>query len=1737
METDGSEYVGQSNNSIEGSQSAVNNLIIDYYKKFGRKRDLEQFFSLSTAQSDIRDPTSLFWRKMKSQADSSDSGEKKSESSAELCRISIKCSIPEPSTSKNDYKNFKSDSESPPIIKDEAAPDVSRLSDNESIKSEDMYSHKCKYLAVDGTLDTSINKPHSPTSSVTSQRKLEWDSLADVGYANASDRKNSASSLSTIERMALQQQYSNNDTKQDSDLGMPTAQSTPLDVNDNKAKNKKGFAKKTTKIYNRDIDSVNLNISQNSDNNRQPINVNLTKHISFNVEKDGGISIENVSKNVTLSPEKVSVETEVTPQATIDKKIQTTLNKNKQKSSSSSDFKEQHAKTIPVLISLNTLKKKTRKKKVMRIKRQQRRKSLATERKYVPLEKNTEQLSEADSFEYMPGHIYNQNQMNELNKNNNDYGNKSSLESSAGLTTDSSKTIKYSFTKDLETGIDILKKALEHRFEDSTLKKKLIKEVVQRLIKTKYKDDDSSAEFLSGLSFDSKKIDLHDLIHTTSSTSDANNTATKSKSTKPKKSILRMDKFNASAIASTSQSVPNLPVLSKIETPIACTKKAVDLSNTDSEISNKNKNLSNNGIDKTSSEVLYKKYLDALKREENYKKHLKDKEIFLKQKLVSSDLAFNVVTQAERRKNNLKDLMNDLVRNNYDDGSGDASKLEGGSNSNMNLDNYNSLRKQRSHSVFTLSSGNSDNYTKRSNENKKSQNKVDSAKDCYHRAERHYCCCPYHTSHSRIGVLDSAVQVNIKSKDDICPDTKATQSSPQEYKEISEKLCQHKCDKCKRPQTKTHIVSDCANDDIKYFCVCTGDEGTQKVPENILIYKCSRLTNKYLNLGDNVTPKVSNTVSEQFSSNSTSPRQKISTFNSEDCEKKCLIIKDNISLNNQTSKSSQTNLNLPIKLRSKSSEQSLDSTSTGEKYGNKKLDNIQTTIDPLNGRTNKYIHEATRCIQTEISIDPKISDPSLSDINIINDKNCVELISEKFKEVSQSSSIQKQTEFKSGSSSAESNAIYEKESSKCVCVNVKEQSTNTVEKYDKEIQSSVDINNVIPVHMDKQSSNNFTIPIQGTNMTLKVSLGSGKDDNLFTKDTTQNDLKYNTKFVCTGTETDKNNIVENYTSLQEECSKGVQSCNANIFDEFYEQTKIDTECCENKISVCENIATNTQEHTTFPKPCSVNTCPTDCCKYNTFPTNDKRNIQKPLLRSNTDTGKMEKCCHVTFTPINNQVIKDAEIQPNIAPISQMQSKSISTMDCRDKAQVICSEKNSLKSIDTKKSKSSSETEEGIPLKSSNSDTDNDTKSSTSKDPILDIIQDITRRYSKKDIEKTKRKKCFREIITFLNYLLDTDETTDQDGNKTSSSSACDSNNKFLAKESYKLSPRKTFVDKGVQLSTEKSKCYKSCTTSSDSPISTELPSTSSDSVTCKILNKIKKECEKYHQKRCKSHGKEKKCEASSSTSINCDQCRRVHHCSCKGHKCKNHKARKSGEKKKKCVAYNLIIQTSDSVVSEEVTCDNKRHKLQNIIVKVPSKRKVENLLFKEVATKIEKDMLHCSPRSKNYRSRSLPNDSEISSTDEFLRKTNAYTVREYLERNRPDFVEKCSKRQHCLKLINETRASERSAKRQLLSLQLDRAQALSGLNETELKNFAKLLGHELRRKKVAPKFISEREMKKHSEKIYKSLPEVVHKKEEIRKENIKKTNLLMANIFKKNLQKKTLQGAVNLSNYSTVIKI
>ncbi|KAL0867838.1 hypothetical protein ABMA27_008538 [Loxostege sticticalis] len=1711
---------------VDEASAVVNSVILDYYKKFGRKRDLEQYFSLSTAETEVRDVSSLFWRRMKSQTDS-DSGDRKSESSTELCRISIKCSMPDPCSSQDENTKTKSDSESPPIIVEEL---TSRHSDEESANeyNDDNQSQK----SIDATLDTSMNKPLSPTSSVTSQRKLEWDSLADVGYGNESDRKTSASSLSTLERLALKQQYSNNDSKENNELGAPTAHSTPVDVNENKTKGKKGGLRKTTKIYKRDVDVVEVSVPQGSEMSpSQPINVNLTKHISFNMEKDGGISLDSIKKDLNITPENRPHSTEEIPHDKMDKEIQTTLNKNKEQPSPGHDQPPQiYCQKVPVLISLNTLRKKFRKKKLKVARRKLRsKKKPPSDKENIPQEKSMEQVSAAESFEYMPGHVYNQNQMNQeqLRSRNNVTANKSSAESSGAVTTtESSKDSKHSFTKDLEKSIDLLKAALRKKHDDSELKNKLVKEVVQRLLKSKYRDDESTTDFLSGLSFSSKKMGLGESQFTTS-TSDSNNTDANPKS-RPKKSILRLDKFNANVLASTSQSAPNLPAVSKSEKPVVPNPLKPNTL-TESDMSSGGKHSSDTAFAKTSSEELYQKYLEALRREQAYKKHLKDKENFLKQKLVCSDMAFKLPQHDIKVNNRLKDLIKDLTRNNYDDGSGDASKLEGGSNSNYDIQRPNSVTKQRSHSVFTLSSGNSDDNRK-ANLKKQLQNEMREAK-AENNGDNHQCCCTRQFAAPKVEAIDSSVQVNIKNN--------SNEGSVEKQKQKSTKCGSYGCNR-NSPRDIAHVVSDDAGD-IKYVCVCNNKHISQEeIPENMLIYKCSRLTTKGVQL-ETVSSKISNTVGvqcmgdslcrsnknedAQLSQPSTSKRRHEAP-NEEFLKLLSSSSSENIAELERMSKASQTNLAINLLQRKPSVHSVTSSSSVGKKYRESSPKSINACCNDLQNKI--IVHEATRSIQTEISINPRIPDPSLSDLHIINDDDCVKLINERFREASKKSS---ESDIKCPNNENNKKYIASDDSAKThhKCVRVEDLKSNCSSprstcpsKVNKEIQSDVEPNNneVQPQMMsntDDIATDNFTIPIQGTNMTLMVKIGS--------KTTKTRDNKKSEEFVTQCVGTNKTDTSEKATNLREECSKGVQSQKIDVFssiDKDFKQSPREPGGFEKPAVEPKKYPTKEEIMEMFNKCCLVNTCIDDNTVRHTYP----RDVQvnpKPFVRSNTDTGRFVTGACVQTDSIDKM---DAVTQQD-PPVGVCQKliETDSEAKSSKSSKSGCCKEPKCSSSESQSRKSSSEGE---------------------KDPILDIIKDITKRYSKQDLARSKKKKCFKEIVTVLNYLLDTDDGTDQDQLKISDSCCTrdtDSDKTKKPKEKAtcskvcgsQTSPPK--VDKAVQLSPNPS-CKKQCTESSEIQASTDFPETSTDSATCKVLNKIKRECEKYHQKRCKSHAS-KKCDPSSSTSVNCEQCKRVHHCPCRGHRC--HKSKSSGEKsKKKCVAYNLIIQTSDSMISEETSVDKCCNPLQDIVVKVPPKKKhLEKVPFKEVSAKIEKNMPRCSPRAnaRTHRSRSLPNDSEISSVDGCAKTNRGYTVRDYLEQNRPDFMEKTSNRQQCLKIIRDKRANERATHRQLLSVQLDREPDVNSLSETDLQRLAYDLGVQLRRKKLAPKFISEREMKKHSEMIYKSLPEVVQKKEEIKKENIKKTNLLMANMFKKNLQKKTLRGSVNLSNYSTVIKI
>lgn len=1763
-----------------------------------------------------------------------------------------------------------------------------------------------------------MNKPLSPSSSITSQRKLEWDSLADVGYANESDRKTSASSLSTLERLALIQQYSNNDN-QSSNIGAPTSHSTPLDENETKSKTKKGFGKKTTKIYKKDIDLVEVNVPQSSDNPTQSINVNLTKHISFNVEKDGKITVEDVQKNVSVSPEKVMKEDDQ-PKAVTDKEIQTSTSLLRMKDVSIapegdvSTVQDKPKPTenpnikIPVMISLNTLRKKTRRKRMRMARRKLKAKKKSKE---IVQEKSVEQLSEAESFEYMPGHIYNQNQLQAKEKRpSNAAGNKSSLESSGVLTTDSSKGSAHSFTKDLEKSIELLRNALRDRCDDSNLRRQLIKQICERLIKSKYRDDDSTSDFLSGFTFRSKKTLERNL--TTTSTSDANDSG--DKLSKPKKSILRNEKFNAGAIASTSQSAPNLPMAIDSDKPVSSKlPTALLTSNTDSELSSKEKTSSDNVFAKTSSEELYQKYLAALRREQAYKRHLKDKEMFLKQKLVNSDGAFNVTPRDAKVNNRLQDLIKDLTRNNYDDGSGDASKLEGGPNSNIDFDRFLPIQTQRSHSVFTLSSGNSDYQNKKCNLKKRLQcslkdmTKPGTSKD-------HYCCCPHHSN--RFGVTDSSVQVNIKVPCEGDPANERPRSrnnSPKRCTNISPRTCIRRNSPRRSPRRDTSPQKN------KFVCIC--NTKASKDTDDLILYKCGNSMNK----GDSCSLQSTTSSYSKNENHPTTSKDGGSNKPKEKIKPDCQNVK-------KSSKSSQTNLLLKM-LCPQSSDRNVNGPGSNDRkyaHSNKYSDELKSSP------TYTMIYESSRCIQTEISINPRISDPTLSDINIVNDSSCANLIRESCRPAPKQSLMEfcnsefmNQATFSGTSKSTKSSGTSK---------NVEEIKDELGEVCDLESEKNCKPNEntpqCTPIQTNVEDYDDISIPIQGTNMTLLVSFNSlerqtcvmpvtqnafvntdeinkeqgtslteecSKEaqcngivvlrntnnckNNQTTQDDTINPVKRvpisvsknldranakvdifkdkcsnpnsirsvskcvcgcgvegcnnqclqskkkktasivildstrqcacgceqpNCNSECFQSNSDVTNACKNLTEYvrkcsikcHESCSKllqtkdecscgcGREGCNGQCFKTKTKiinqpvkpnKTKCDCGCskikeeCGNKCIENKNQQTDTkckpepkpecscgcghegcndqcfktinkinnqpvkpnkeqcdcgcsknkkecgnkcigninQQNYTKSKPkpkpqcscgCDREGCKDQCFKTMNIPSN--KPVKPKTKKCNCGCSKMkEECGNKCIETKNQQCDTKSKPEPkpqcpngcgnegcndqclNTTNIANTQPVEPNTekYDCKcpkyiDECGKKCIESKVLETgniqcsaLKTPSSSSgssckkeigiqkdfSSETKQSsrgdrvilynmpsvkpnclepkctsdsadnlkrscksnVNILRSGSDTDQDTN-----DPILDMIQNITNRYSKTDLEKNKRKKCFKEIMNVLKYLVETEDCSEQNKDSNpceSSTSPVETEVKesqetvSCAKKSEESLPciqPKKFVDKGIQLCTKKSKRH--CTESSDM-CSTDFPGTSSDSATCKVLNKIKKECEKYHQKRCKCQGK--KCDGSSSTSVNCDQCRRMHYCNCRIHKCKSKRCIHQSHKKP--FAYNLIIQTSDSIMSEETPCQSRQ--LKNIVVKVPPKKKVcKHIPFKELEAKIESRNCQSNrPEPKCCRSKSLPNESEISSLEEILRKTQACTVREYLEKNRPDFVENCSQRQNCLKICNATR--------------------------------------------------------------------------------------------------------------------
>lgn len=1574
--------------------AAFNSTILNYYRKFGKKRGLERFFVSDTG---------LFWKGMEKQNDSSDSSDKKTESPTEICRISIKCSIPDesaqPELKPPNIPMQVTDRQSPPIVTDEMPGNISRQSEAESELNTSQKS-------IDPNLDVSSNKPLSPTGSITYHRKLEWDSLADVGYDNESHRKNSASGLSTLEKLALKQQYSNND-KYESTLGLPTAESTPLDENkDIRSKLKSSKNGKSTKIHKKDVVRVNVPHSDNV----QSVNFNLTKHISVNVDKDSGA----VTTNISQSPDKVSVETEITPKLLFDKEIQTTLLKDtskQDKPTPSSSFNQ----PAPVVIHLNSLRRhlKTKKIRTARSIRRKRRINNKKKQNLISQDKTGEQVSEAESFEYMPGHIYNQNQHERSDdKNRSVAGNKSSLESSGVLTTESSKTSVKSFTKDLEKGVELLNNIIQQHQDNSKLKKKLVRDIVSKLINTKYRGDDSE-EFKSGLLFSSTTLGLGTgdyKTSTTTSTSDGNTS-----NPRPRKSILRTDKFDSTAVTSTAQSVPNLAIASTSEVNVSYKPES---SGTDG--SSKGRNSSES---LTTSEELYLKYLEVRRKEQLYKKYLIEKEMFLKKKLVGSE---GQSLKPSVQNNKINDLMRDLTKNNYD--CGDAKNLK-----DKNLQNEDYVRQTRSHSVFTLSSGNS-NKKPNSDDNKqdmrlKLQREIE--KDPVAGTSRNINSCSCQCHSIKIDVTDSAVQVNELHPRDVPRQQEATNIGDTKLKKISGEL-----------------LTNTLTGELKYVCFCANGCGRDhEVPDNFLIYKCSRL-------------------SDQATQNDF---------------KKCNRERETVQ-----GKPSVTSISSVI---------------------SKEVE-VQAEVGSINfGRENEI--NICACVQTDIYCNPKLSDPSLSDLNNIN-----EAFSSKATQTPLRSDNNKTPE-----SPEEVMPRY------CNC-----KENVMKDKFTRDFVCQTDNTQNIANLPD-----HYTIPLAGTNIELTVDMkdAAKKSGNIQVKPIASQSLnaesakENNVKKVTSNKlhsgilrirSSSSDNIIDR---KERSCSEEAKSYSTTttprthaLKTQVQKQKEGSAKCCSN-VKSCENKqqkkADNPDKEISSVIKVSLRTKSPNRedirrPNYYTYPTQTAK-TNKPFTRRNTDSNvTIAYNCNCEDPDCGNESTNSQHTLKEVGKPCKS-SASSSRKSCTDE------------SITPEKQTDSSQRRKDGSDKSKSS-----SRSGTYGDPIMDMIKDITRRYSKRDAVKNNKKKCFKEVMTLLNYLVDTDDSGDIQPLKTEEScnSSCNSSRK-KRDSTTNCSPIR-LVDKGVQPTPKKSERVGE---SSDVCCS-DAPRTSTNSQASKLLNKIQRQCERYTQRRSKSSQREKVLESTTSTSESYAKCNKEQYCNCSSqacmlqkeshsckvpHKCKNVRPKLATDKEKnKCVAYNLIIQTSDGLPSDEKTPDKNRPPLRNIVVKVPSKRKTDASIKPNFNTDYKDKYTSVNKPFRTTRSRSLPGESDISSNDDAFKRTREFTVRHYLEKNRPDFVERTARRQDCLKIINEARSDEY---RKLLSLRLARQPDVNEVSVTDLRELASALGIHLKNKIPAPKFISEKEMKKHSEKIYKNLPEVVRKKEELKKERIKKTNLIMASLFKK----------------------
>lgn len=389
----------------------------------------------------------------------------------------------------------------------------------------------------------------SPTSSVASNKRLEWDSLADIGYRNPDDI-DAKKPLSTLERIALQQghktrygepkeaspenvrmqsEVSRKDVKVRKFIGKPTAESTPLVLKTDESKQNLEYISNIKSMEEKLVEPL-------PDNNDRKI---LKQHKSLN-----DIDLKSLTTKKA------------------DKYIQTTLTRNTDKSSihknlnkvSDEDDSENFSKESKENVR-GTPVKVTSKSKMLK-KRMARRKLISiqtslTDEDSSPGKPNenilevlkndnrfnisqsslgsnihtTSQVNEnmitiADSFEYVSRMPY-----DDKSNKNSDYDNTSSVTKSetaqsikSKIRKESSSSNNYMTTgtstnlssnkndplfddvklstlnNDIKTGIRLLNCMMYSKKGNVELKKKMVKRIVKRLLEVNYGDDTATSD-------------------------------------------------------------------------------------------------------------------------------------------------------------------------------------------------------------------------------------------------------------------------------------------------------------------------------------------------------------------------------------------------------------------------------------------------------------------------------------------------------------------------------------------------------------------------------------------------------------------------------------------------------------------------------------------------------------------------------------------------------------------------------------------------------------------------------------------------------------------------------------------------------------------------------------------------------------------------------------------------------------------------------------------------------------------------------------------------------------------------------------------------------------------------------------------------------------------------------------------------------------------------------------------